>query len=181
MIALLLDRDGTLMEDVGYPNDSNNVRLLPGAAEAIKILHDDYDCRPAIVSNQSGVARGLITSKQMLDVHARFVDLFQEASGLKLPGFYCPHGVEVGCDCRKPKLGLLHQAVKHLNMVGQPAVMIGDKPSDVEAGMAFGAKTVWLSWGRTYPAKSPVPDFIANDWSDVLAWAATSLPRRRRC
>src|SRR5215210_2961714 len=106
---LFLDRDGTLMEDVGYPNDPAAVRLLPGAADAVRELVG-FGYVPAVVSNQSGLARGLITPDQADAVHRRFVELFEEASGVRLPAYYCPHGPDDGCDCRKPKTALLCRA-----------------------------------------------------------------------
>lgn len=170
MIALLLDRDGTLMEDVGYPNDPNEVRLITGAAETVNELVSRYGCQPAIVSNQSGVARGLITLEQFQTVHERFIELFRLETGLTLPAYYCLHGTDENCDCRKPKPGLLQQAVAELGLSGKPAIMIGDKPSDVVAGAAIGAKTVWLSQGRTYPGGGSYPDLFADSWADVLPW-----------
>ncbi len=137
-VLLLLDRDGTLMVDTVYPNNPAAVRLLPHAANAVR----DLVARgfvPAVVSNQSGIARGKITPAQAAAVHARFVELFAAESGVRLPCFYCPHGPDDGCDCRKPRPGLLRQAAESLDMIDRPAVMIGDNPTDVEAGRAFGA------------------------------------------
>jgi D-glycero-D-manno-heptose 1,7-bisphosphate phosphatase len=170
MIALLLDRDGTLMEDVGYPNDPATVRLIPGAADTVKELVSRFGCVPCIVSNQSGVARGLITQEQFQAVHERFTELFRQQTGLTLPAYYCLHGTDENCLCRKPKPGLLQQAIAELGLAGKPAVMIGDKPSDVGAGAAIGARTVWLSQGRTYPGHVPMPDLFADSWTDVLPW-----------
>ena len=185
MTALLLDRDGTLMEDVGYPNDPATVRLIPGAAAAICELHDRHGFRPVIVSNQSGVARGLITLDQFRSVNERFTELFRLESGLTIPAFYCLHGVEEGCACRKPKTDLLRQSVVVLGLSQSNALMIGDKPSDVVAGVAFGAKTVWLSFGRKYPNNETRPDLITVDWlqSDVVSMIAGIIdvpPAHRR-
>jgi D-glycero-D-manno-heptose 1,7-bisphosphate phosphatase len=138
---LLLDRDGTLMEDVGYPNNPDDVRLIPGAGEAIRHLAE-AGFVPAVVSNQSGLARGLITPEQADAVHSRFVALFADVSGITLPAFYCPHGPDEDCDCRKPKTGLLKRAAEALGMTGAPGVMIGDKRSDVEAGEAMGFRAL---------------------------------------
>ena len=156
---LLLDRDGTLMEDVGYPNDPAAVRLLPGAAAAVRAFAD-AGFLPAVVSNQSGLARGRISPQEAQAVHERFVALFAEASGLELPCYYCPHGPDDDCDCRKPKPGMLLAAARDLD--GTPAVMVGDKPSDVAAGRAAGAFTIWL--GHTYPPGEPPPDRIIPHW-----------------
>ncbi|MFO0938815.1 MAG: HAD-IIIA family hydrolase [Gemmataceae bacterium] len=169
MSVLLLDRDGTLMVDVGYPNDPARVRLIPGAASSMRELAR-AGFRLAIVSNQSGLSRGLITYDQYRAVHEQFNQLFERASGQSIPAFYCLHGVDEGCDCRKPKPGLLTQALRELGLENQPVVMIGDKPSDVAAGIAIGAKTVWLSFGREYPANEPAPDFIAEDWTAAKNW-----------
>lgn len=182
MIALLLDRDGTLMDDVGYPNDPHQVKLIPEAVQAVKELHDRFGCVPCIVSNQSGVARRLISQEQFQAVHQRFIELFRQETGLTLPAYYCLHGTDEHCHCRKPRPGLLQQAIAEQNLTGKPAIMIGDKPSDVVAGTTIGARTVWLAQGRTYPAHVPMPDLFAEKWSDVVVWvsdwvnAQTELP-----
>lgn len=173
---LLLDRDGTLMEDVGYPNDPAQVRLLPGAAGAVRQLAT-AGFVPAVVSNQSGIARGRVTPEQAAAVHERFVDLFATESGVRLPGFYCPHGPADGCDCRKPLPGLLRRAADSLGLAGAPAVMVGDKPADVAAGKAFGAATAWLSHGRAYPDGEPRPDLVAAGWDEIAAWALRMVNR----
>lgn len=171
-VLLLLDRDGTLMEDVGYPNDPARVRLIPGAATVVRELAA-AGFKPAVVSNQSGLARGRITPAQAAAVHERFVTLFAEASGIILPCYYCPHGPDDNCDCRKPRTGLLQRAAADLGPTGSPAVMVGDKPSDVAAGRAFGAVTVWLAHGSAYPPNEPPPDRIAHGWHDVTwRWLA---------
>ena len=137
MPLLLLDRDGTLIADPGYLRDPIGVTLIPGAAEAVRRLVA-VGFTPAVVSNQSGLARGLITRSEAENVHRRFVQLFAEASGVTLPCWYCPHGPDDGCECRKPLPGLLHRAASELGLTGEPGVMIGDKPSDVDAGLAAG-------------------------------------------
>ncbi len=147
---LFLDRDGTLMEDVGYPNDPAQVQLIPGAAQAVRELVQ-LGFVPAVVSNQSGLARGLCTPEQAATVHQRFAELFEQESGVRLPCYYCPHGPNDGCDCRKPKPGLLHQAAEAAGLVGAPGVMVGDKFTDLEAGEAAGYRAVLFrgDWGTT--------------------------------
>lgn len=149
LAMLFLDRDGTLMEDVGYPKDPSDVRLLPGAADAVRELVS-LGYVPAVVSNQSGIARGLVTPEQADEVHRRFVEMFEQASGVRVPAYYCPHGPDDGCDCRKPKTALLRRAASDLDMVGRPGAMVGDKPSDVDAARAAGYHGVLL-----------------DDWRDV--------------
>lgn len=134
--ALFLDRDGTLIVDVGYPRDPALVEPLPGAIEALRALQRDYAL--VIISNQSGIARGRITEAEAAAVHARVVDVFA-AGGVAFAGaYYCPHGPDAGCQCRKPAPGLVLDAARELGLDLARSVMIGDKDSDVEAGQAAG-------------------------------------------
>jgi len=138
MPILFLDRDGTLMHDVGYPRDPADVRLLPGAVESIRLL-SELRYTPAVVSNQSGIGRGLIAQSEADAVHNQFVALFVAGSFIELPCYYCPHAPEDDCSCRKPKPGLLLEAARSFGeVVDEECVMIGDKPSDVDAGRAAG-------------------------------------------
>ncbi len=139
-----LDRDGTLMRDTGYVRDPADVELLPGAARAVKEL-DRLGARLVVVSNQSGVARGLIAPDEARAVHAEFALQMSAASGVHLDAYYCFHGPDDGCECRKPKPGLL------LREAMRPGAMVGDKPSDVEAGRAAGFASFLYAgdWGAT--------------------------------
>jgi D-glycero-D-manno-heptose 1,7-bisphosphate phosphatase len=174
---LFLDRDGTLMEDVGYPSDPAQVRLLPGAAEAVRELVG-LGFVPAVVSNQSGLARGLVTREQARAVHEQFVELFEAVSGVRLPCYYCPHGPDDGCGCRKPEPGLLRVAASKLGMAGKPGVMVGDKPADVAVAHRAGCLAVWLGFGRPYPEEADRPELILKDWSefDPDGWPGWSDP-----
>jgi D-glycero-D-manno-heptose 1,7-bisphosphate phosphatase len=134
---LFLDRDGTLIRDTVYPRDPGLVELLPGAAEAVREFAPHFHV--AVVSNQSGVARGLITPAEAKAVAARFVELLAAASGVTAPSFYCFHGPADGCDCRKPRPGLLRQAAAHYDdPIDAGSVIVGDNPTDLEAGRAAG-------------------------------------------
>lgn len=136
--ALFLDRDGTLIVDVGYPNDPAEVELIPGAADALRELQSSWTL--VVISNQSGIARGIITDTEAAAVHAQFTSLFA-ADGVTFAGsYYCPHGPDAGCRCRKPAPGLLLDAARELDLDLAASIMIGDKPSDLEAGRAAGCK-----------------------------------------
>lgn len=143
--ALFLDRDGTLIVDVGYPRDPARVEILSGAVEALR-GYSDYAL--VVISNQSGIARGLITEDEWRAVHERFVELFAN-EGITFAGsYYCKHGPDDGCACRKPEPGMLRQAARELDLDLAQSIMIGDKPSDVEAGRRAGcAVSALLSWG----------------------------------
>lgn len=144
--ALFLDRDGTLIEDVGYPRDPALVRLVAGAGAALR----EAACRGfrlVVVSNQSGVARGLITPAELAAVQERFVELLR-AEGVALAGSYlCVHGPDDGCRCRKPRPGMLLDAARDLEIDLAASFMIGDKESDVEAGLAAGCGALRVPFG----------------------------------
>jgi histidinol-phosphate phosphatase family protein len=138
--ALFLDRDGTLIVDVGYPRDPECVVLLEGAAEALRELQKSWAL--IVISNQSGLGRGIITAEQAAAVHERFVALFARA-GVWFHGvYYCRHAPEASCRCRKPAPGLIEEAANDLGIDVSASVMIGDKPSDLEAGRAAGCGRV---------------------------------------
>ena len=136
--ALFLDRDGTLIVDVGYPRDPALVQLLPGAAEALRRRTEPL----VIVSNQSGIGRGLITPAEAAAVHARVLEMFAAEGVAFAASYFCPHVPDDHCICRKPKPGLLEQAARELDLDLAASTIIGDKPSDVEAGAAVGARGI---------------------------------------
>ena len=141
--TVFLDRDGTLIEDVGYPRDPETVRLLEGAVEALAALRR-AGYALVVVSNQSGIGRGIVTQEQAEAVHERFVQELR-AHGVELDDArYCPHRPEDACACRKPAAGLLLDSARELGLDLARSFMVGDKPDDVEAGRAAGCRTVLL-------------------------------------
>src|SRR5690606_20244849 len=123
--ALFLDRDGTLIVDVGYPRDPERVELVAGAVDALRELQRDHAL--VIVSNQSGIGRGLIREDEAVAVHARVIDLFRAAGVTFAGAYYCPHAPEDRCRCRKPAPGLLEDAARELDLDLGRSFMIGDK------------------------------------------------------
>ncbi len=144
--ALFLDRDGTLIVDTGYPRDPALVRLIEGAGPALAQLQHQWAL--VVISNQSGLGRGLITEAEAVSVHDRFIELFNEQSVKFSGAYYCPHAPTDGCRCRKPAPGLLHDAASELDLDVSQSIMIGDKQSDIEAGLAAGcaAGILFTSW-----------------------------------
>jgi len=148
--ALFLDRDGTLNADTGYVDTAERVHLLPGAAAAVSRARA-LGYLVIVVSNQSGVGRGMFGPEAVELVNARVDALLAEADpAARLDAVYtCPHapagGDEAGCDCRKPAPGLLLKAIREHRIDPARSWMVGDKPSDVEAGRAAGTRTVLLS------------------------------------
>jgi histidinol-phosphate phosphatase family protein len=135
--AVLLDRDGTLVVDVPYNDDPARVAPLPGARAALDRLRA-AGVALAVVSNQSGVARGLLTREQVAAVNDRIEQLL----GPLGPWFVCPHGPEDGCACRKPAPGLVLAAARALGVRPEECVVIGDTGADVAAARAAGARAV---------------------------------------
>jgi D-glycero-D-manno-heptose 1,7-bisphosphate phosphatase len=148
--AVFLDRDGTLIKDRPYRDTPVGMKLLPRVATGLRAwIASGYV--PVIVTNQSGLARGLFTRKTLDLIHARLLGLLKKA-GVEVEAVYvCPH-LEDGrvrryarkCGCRKPKPGLLKRAARDLKLDLRKSVMIGDSPKDVEAGKAAGAKAFLL-------------------------------------
>lgn len=146
--AAFLDRDGTIIEDTGFIRSPDAVRLLPGAPDAIRDLRD-AGYRIIVVTNQSGIARGLLTEAEYQAVAAR-VDALLAAEGAVVDATYmCPHHPEVTgpCECRKP--GTLHYrlAADRFGLDLRRCWWIGDRPTDVEPAAALGGRGVLLGEG----------------------------------
>lgn len=138
--AVLFDRDGTLVYDEPYNGDPAKVVIMPGSRAALDRLRA-AGVPTAVISNQSGVARGLLTTGQVQAVNARVEELL----GPLGPWLTCPHGPDDGCDCRKPRPGLIRRAAALLGVRAADCVVIGDIGSDIDAAHAAGA------WGILVP------------------------------
>lgn len=140
--AVLFDRDGTIVDDVPYNGDPERVRPAGGAHEALRRLRD-AGLPIAVISNQSGVARGLLTIAQVEAVNRRIEELLGPFDAW----FYCPHGPGDNCACRKPLPGMVLEAAAALGVAPQCCVVVGDKPSDLGAAQAAGAMALLLREG----------------------------------
>ncbi|MBA4186381.1 MAG: D-glycero-beta-D-manno-heptose-1,7-bisphosphate 7-phosphatase [Planctomycetaceae bacterium] len=159
--AVFLDRDGVVIEDSHYLGNPDRVRLLPGAAGAIASLNR-AGWPVVIVSNQSGVARGMFNESDVDAVHEHLSNLLH-GYGAKIDAYhYCPHHPEgevtvlrIECECRKPRPGMLVRAATELGLDLAASWMIGDRVTDLEAGAAVGCRTVLVRTGygmRVNPA-----------------------------
>jgi len=162
---ILMDRDGTVIVERDYLSDPDGVELIPDAAEAL-IRLKAAGHKLALVSNQSGIARGFYTLDDLAAVDRRLQDMLADA-GLALDSVqYCPHGPEDGCRCRKPGTGMLETASQETGLPLSNAVMIGDKAADIEAGRRAGAETflVRTGYGRETERRGDAsPDHIVDD------------------
>ncbi len=156
--AVLFDRDGTLIHDVPYNADPAAVRPLPGVKQALDRLRE-LGIPVGVVSNQSGVARGLISPEQLERVNARVAQLLGPFDVLCV----CMHGEHDGCGCRKPAPGLVHAAAAQLGVPVHRCVVIGDIGADVTAAAAAGARGILVPNGRTRPAEIQAASHVAPD------------------
>lgn len=156
--AVLFDRDGTLVEDVPYNGDPARVRLMPTARAAVEAARA-AGVPVGVVSNQSGVARGLLTHHQV-DAVRRRVDALL---GPFAVWAVCPHGPDDGCACRKPRPGLVLAACERLGVPPGRAVVIGDIGADVAAARAAGARGVLVPTPVTRAEETDAAPAVAPD------------------
>lgn len=173
--AVLFDRDGTLVVDVPHNGDPALVRPVPGARAALARLRS-AGVPVAVVTNQAGIAAGLVTSAQVDAVHARLAAMLELPPGVI---HVCPHAADAGCGCRKPAPGLVRAAAAALGVPPQACAVVGDIGSDVEAALAAGARAVLVPTPVTLPAEiAAAPETVTD-----LAAAVDLLlvpPGRRR-
>ncbi|HEX8867752.1 MAG TPA: HAD family hydrolase [Lentzea sp.] len=135
--AVLFDRDGTLIRDVPYNGDPSRVALMPGAREVLRHLRV-HGIRTGVVTNQSGIGRGLLTEAQVAAVNARVEELLGRFGTWQI----CPHHPDDGCACRKPAPGLVLAACAALGVSPERTAVVGDIGADVAAAEAAGAVPV---------------------------------------
>ncbi|WP_346116591.1 HAD-IIIA family hydrolase [Micromonospora coerulea] len=181
--AVLLDRDGTLIEDVPYNGDPEKVRPVPGARESLDRLRA-AGLRLAVVTNQSGLARGLFTHDELRRVNARVEELLGPFDAWQV----CPHGERDGCACRKPAPGLVHAAARALGTRPTRCVMVGDIGADMTAAAAAGATGIMVPTPATRMAEVAAAPTVADDLPAAVARildriglvaAPAATPRRR--
>ncbi|MCW2953254.1 MAG: HAD-superfamily hydrolase subfamily, partial [Conexibacter sp.] len=161
--AVLFDRDGTLVVDVPYNGDPARVRPMPGAAEALASLRA-AGVPMAVVSNQSGIARGLLRAEQVAAVNRRVDELL----GPLGPWVVCPHDAGEGCGCRKPAPGLVLEAARQLRVDPARCALIGDIGADIEAARAAGARGVLVPTAATRSEEIASAEEVAPDLASAV-------------
>lgn len=166
--AAFLDRDGTLIRDVGYPSDPDRVELLPGAARAVRALNR-AGVPVVVVTNQSGIGRGLLTDEEFRAVQLEAERQLEERGARIDAVRHCPHAPAEGCACRKPELGMHRDAARELGVEPGDALYVGDRSSDVmPAERTGGTGLLLLPAGEPRPADLPASCRTAPDlWSGV--------------
>lgn len=180
--AVFLDRDGTLIKDIPYLKDPKGVAIIGRALPALRMLQDQ-GYKLIIITNQSGIGRGLITEEEYEKVEERLDEILQTNNITLTATYYSPYHPEKAkgeylqdSDCRKPKPGMILKGMKDHDIDPKNAVMIGDKISDIEAGHNAGIKSILVRTGegksalQEYKAnpKKKKPEFIAEDFFDAV-------------
>jgi len=185
MRGVFVDRDGTLIRDVGYLNRLDQLELLPGVPEAVRLLRRQ-ELKVAVVTNQSAVARGLLQENDLIKIHHE-IKRRLAIEGAILDGiYYCPHHPTEGqepyrriCECRKPKPGLVDRASRELGLDPSRSYVVGDQLIDMQLAVAVGSKGVLIknvgseSEGRGAPVPGQDADialYTARDFADAAQW-----------
>ncbi|HET7929107.1 MAG TPA: HAD-IIIA family hydrolase [Actinomycetota bacterium] len=144
---VLLDRDGTINEEVGYVLGPDDLRLIPGAGDALRELRG-LGLGLVVLTNQSPIGRGMLTLAELHEIHARLTDLLA-AEGVTLDGIeFCPHRPDEGCACRKPGTLMVERAAEALGFDPREAWVVGDHAGDMRLGRAVGARTILVCTGH---------------------------------
>lgn len=181
--AVFLDRDGTINEEVGYLDDLTKLRLIPSSFTAIRMINES-GMKAVVITNQSGVARGLFDEGMVREAHRMIQDRLAR-HGARIDRFYyCPHHPTDGngeyllvCRCRKPATGLVCQAVRELNIDIRKSYLVGDTIRDMETAQNAGIKGILVRTGMEGQERAAaqlqgfvVPAYIAEDILDAVRW-----------
>ncbi len=180
--AIFLDRDGTLLHEVPYLGSPGAARLLPGVAEALSSLHR-AGVLLIVISNQSGVARGLLDEGALLGIQER-IDAELALKGARIDAYYhCPHHHHVGvppqrrrCRCRKPLPGLLERALQDFEVDLEHSAGVGDDVRDLQAFAAFGLPSVLVGTGKGRRSRQSLaeqgrePDLYCAHLGEAVGW-----------
>lgn len=173
MKLVVIDRDGVINKDSpAYIKSSDEWHPIAGSLEAIALLNQ-AGFTVAVATNQSGIARGLYTEESLQAIHEKMHLATQNKGGKIDSLFYCPHGPEDNCPCRKPKPGLLEQIAEHYGVSLEDVPYVGDSYRDLEAAMNAGAKPVLVLTGNGHQTLAKHSDKLHSipHYKDLLAFA----------
>jgi D-glycero-D-manno-heptose 1,7-bisphosphate phosphatase len=188
IIAVFMDRDGTICEEVGYLSSPAQIRLIPGAGEAIRLLNE-RGIKAVVITNQSGIARGFFSEERLEEIHR---ELFRQlrAEGAFLDAIsFCPHHPTEGkglycrpCECRKPASGLVLRAASKLGINLKRSYCVGDRQADLECGMRVGTKGILVLTGYGKEENSFIsdgpgrrPSSVVPDLREAVQWILKDL------
>ncbi|MGH9338319.1 MAG: D-glycero-alpha-D-manno-heptose-1,7-bisphosphate 7-phosphatase [Acidobacteriota bacterium] len=169
--AVFFDRDGTLIEETQYLTRREDLRVYPAALEAVRQVNQNGRL-VVVITNQSAVARGLLSEDDLRALHGFMSDAFQREGARIDAFFYCPHHPEAGngqaCDCRKPQPGLIKRAQRELNIDLNQSYLVGDKLLDVMTARRAGCKSILVKTGYGQGEWDSIKDKEITDEADVL-------------
>ncbi len=184
-VAVFLDRDGTVNRDTSYIKTPDELSLLPGVIEAVARLKQ-AGATLVLVTNQSGIARGLFTVEMLKTIHARLLALLEAGGGTLDAIYFCPHHPDDGCLCRKPGTAMAERAAADLGLDLATSYVVGDQSRDIELGSRIGARRVLVTTGPTSPEALAVlereghkPDHVAAGLADAAAWIVADAAGRQ--
>jgi len=185
-ITVFLDRDGTMNRDTGFVKTPEELELFPGVVEAVSRLKR-AGARVVVVTNQSGVARGLITSAALEAVHTKLRNLLAEGDTSLDAIYFCPHHPDKDCACRKPKTAMVERAAVQLGLDPSGYYVVGDQRRDIELGYRIGARTILVTTGPTshehlaaLQLEGHPPDCVAESLEEGVQWILADTRNRRR-
>ena len=179
--AVFVDRDGTMIEDVGYLDRIERLKLFPYTVDAIRLLNR-AGFTVVVVTSQAGVANGIVTEEFLLQTHDSIGRTVADAGGRIDAFYYCPHlptaaiaKYRTDCDCRKPKPGMIHSAARDLSLDVSRSYVVGDRWRDIEMGQAAGATAILVEtgYGKTQASRRPdniKPVTVVANLIEATAW-----------
>jgi len=165
--AVFIDRDGTINEDMHYSADAQKLKILESSYPAIKLLNQT-DHKVIIITNQSGVARGNFSEKDVRKLNEVIIKKLKEKDAVISGAYLCPHHPDKNCSCRKPKPGMILRAKKDFNIDMENSYMVGDMQSDIDLAKNSGVKSVFVLTGAGINVKGA--DYTAKDILDAAEW-----------
>ena len=184
--AVFLDRDGTLIEDIGYLDRVDRVEMFPWSIDAVRLLNR-AGLRVVVTTNQSGIARGFFTEAIVEEVHRHISSLVARGGAHIDAYYYCPHhpegtvdGYAQRCECRKPGRGLVDRAVSDLGVDPSRSFVVGDRWLDVQLAHAVGARGVLVRTGygqieEAQPVPNVTADAVADNLMAAIGWILRNL------
>ena len=184
--AVFLDRDGTLIEDVGFLRAARDLRLFPWTVDAVRALNH-AGLPVVVVTNQSGVARGLLTEDIIHEVHRHLSALLEDGGARVDAYYYCPHHPDGSvaaytkrCECRKPGRAMIDRAARELGLDPTASFVVGDKWLDVGTACAVGARGVLVRTGygageEQKPQPDVSADIVVDNLIEAVGWILRNL------
>ncbi|MFC1940600.1 D-glycero-alpha-D-manno-heptose-1,7-bisphosphate 7-phosphatase [Chloroflexota bacterium] len=188
--AVFLDRDGTIIEDIGYPHERSIIKFLPRVSKAVRLLNES-GFKVIIITNQAGVARGYFTEDTVKEINKYIQETLTKERAFIDMIYYCPHHIDgiiekyrKDCYCRKPNPGMIEQAAREFGIDLEKSFVIGDKSSDIEAGRRAGCRTVLLTTEN--PSLNDkgtivISDYTAPDLYEAVKWLVKPVSKKRGC